>query len=64
MTKRNKSGLFLAGFAALALVAAPAVAWAGGGAGSANNRNPNSVTCKSGKRPANAKLCKENGGKL
>jgi hypothetical protein len=51
------AALALLAVAFVALVAAPTVASAAGGMGSA------SVTCKSGKHVKNTNKCKENGGK-
>ena len=63
MKKCNKPGLLLTGLAALAIVVAPAMAWAGTPGGGANS-GISSVTCKSGKKVPNPKRCKENGGKF
>jgi len=56
MTKRNTAALFLAGVAALTLVAVPTVAQAG-------PRDKARVICQSGKKASNIKKCKEYGGR-
>ena len=58
MKKCHAAVLLIAGFAVLALVAAPTVVSA------RKKDNANYGFCKSGKKVTDTKKCKENGGKM
>ena len=61
MKQSHVAAFLLAGFAALALAAAPSSASAAGNK-SGKNTSVNNGTCKSGKTVTDTRQCKENGG--
>jgi hypothetical protein len=63
MKKGWKIGFAVFGVFALAVLAMPEDALAGGNFGGSQVRSVNGGVCKSGKHVQNTKTCKENGGK-
>ncbi|MFA6268053.1 MAG: hypothetical protein WC670_20330 [Pseudolabrys sp.] len=61
MKNCSKPGFLLGILAVVAIVVAPAAAWAGT-PGGGSNTSAGAYSCKSGAKVKNAKACKENGG--